>query len=337
MVSIWEVDNICLYPSELVSEEERISLEKMVTEAGLTLQPNHSDADLLIVFSDSDVLGLVQNGTKVPPVLVVETRGDSSFFAQQSFDNFAQVLQAISSSDYEVEHRLMLQIDIDGTMHWALNDIYIESSHPNTRMRYDLLVDNRSVFPDLDSANAVLFSTPTGSTAMGLNLGGLVIQHPSDVVQFLAVASRDVVGTRQILSATSLIDLEVLDTQFPLFVQVDSLRLQTDQRLFSIRKAGHTLPLVQLSADQRASLQQKLLNKISFEDTQDLTSSAKFILHVLQQNSTGMTVKEIMELTHLTNQKTLRTSLSLLVAKGLITRRGNLEDMREHIYSFSKL
>jgi len=296
-----------------------------------------SSVDFLLLFSDHELLSISPESEYLPPVIVLEVAGDHSFFSIANFDQLGYVLEAISQKQYHIENRTMLEIIIDQTPLLALNDIYLSSTVPNSRIRYDLIIDGVSVSDIPDSANALLISTPTGSTAMAMNLGGSLIYPDAAVFQIQAIASRNYVRKQQIISDDSTVEIEILDASFPLLIQMDTRRVELQQEIFQISKARTKFNFVQLDDPTSSpSLDRKLQYKLSFEDTADLTSSAKFILHVLQQEDRGLTVNDIGEITHLQNRKTLRNALKLLIEKGFVRRQENLEDLREFLYFFNK-
>ena len=58
---------------------------------------------------------------------------------------------------------------------------------------------------------------------------------------------------------------------------------------------------------------------------------------MLQTENKTLTINELIDITHIQNQKTLRTSLNLLMEKGFIKRRENLNDLREHLYYYNPI
>ena len=291
--------------------------------------------DLLLCFSDSDLLSAINTMCNFPKyILVVELPGDNSFFAQSTLINLKEdLLRIIESKTIQKDVRSLLKIEIENKQYLALNDIHISSSTINARLRYDVLVDSASIFSnEPDSANALLLSTPTGSTAMSLNLGGAVLHPQAGVFQFQAIASRNLLSNHYIIPDSSKINIEIVEAKFPIVINIDNYQMSTTSDNFTITKSNSNVVFLKLE-NERDMTQKKLSNKISFEDTQSLTSSAKFILHVLQNDrKKSFTVNELSEITHITNQKTIRNAIKLLMEKGLIKRKENLLDLREHLY-----
>lgn len=291
------------------------------------------ELDYLICFSDSDFLQIPRSSITAKNVFVVELPGDNSFFAELKLEHLIELENYLHKT--YTDKRWMLTIDTGKESYDGLNDVFISSMRTNTRMRYDFQIDSISRFEDYDSSNGILVSTPTGSTAMALNLGGSYIDPHAEVFQFQSIASRNYMARHQIIPNTKTLTLEILDTVYPILVQVDNFRFTTDSDHITITKSSNSLDLLRFDlGEQNETIDHKLQNKLSFEDTSDLTSSAKFVLHVLQSQDRAMTITEITEITHIQNDKTLRSALKLLMSKGFVRRKENLEDLREHLYYF---
>jgi NAD+ kinase len=324
--------------NQIEASIKRISTSQDLILAMITSNdPFPKDTDLLICFNDSDVLTVSRIYKSLPPTLVVEFPGDSSFFSQIVFDQLEWAVIKFVNKEFEFDQRNLLQLDIEGEESLvALNDIYIASSRVNKRMRYDLTIDGETLNADIDSANSILISTPTGSTAMSLNLGGVIIQPNAQVFQIQSIASRSNLARHQVISNDSIIHVEIIESVLPLSVDVDNYQFTTDKTIFIIKKAEKELNFIKFYAPETSrNIETKLINKISFEDTQSLTSSAKFILHVLQNENKPISTNKISEVTQIKNQKTLRSALNLLMQKGFVRRKANIQDLREYLYYFA--
>lgn len=329
--------------SEHFSDDEKLLLSKLTDDnpenliniSVDNLEETPELVDIVICFSDRQVLDLPKDRI-LPPIVVLELAGDHSFFAHFAFNRLEVVVTALFDREFDLDPRELLHMTIDDDAHYlALNDIYILSHRPNTRLRYDLILNESPLLDEIDSANGLLISTPTGSTAMAFNLGGSLIHPRTAAWQVQALAARNHLSRNHIIPSSGELHIEIIDTAFPLFIQVDSERIESECTTIIIQKADHVLNFVKFTTlEPMESLDTKLSQKLSFEDTIDLTSSAKFLLHILQQQDRGLSVNQLMEISHLQNQKTVRNSLNLLISKGFVRRVENLEDLREHKYFF---
>lgn len=339
-------EHITEYEEKLILETfDRVKLEQKIDLEAIRLEKNIrinlENIQFLLCFGDDDVLSISSQYKNPPKLITVELPGDTSYFAQIKLQQLEWAFERLNRNEYSIDPRdriLIFVEDADDSPLTALNDIHISSSVTNVRMRYDLLIDQRSIYPNLDSANGLLVSTPTGSTAMSLNLGGAIIQTNSEVFQIQTIASRNSLSRLLIVSNRSEIDVEVVETKMPIVVNVDNRRIQTHSTKFRIQRDPNHIVFIKLpNLDQEDTIQNKLENKISFEDTNSLTSSAKFVLHILRTADNPMTLTELSKETLIQNQKTLRSSLQLLQRQGFIRRKTNLNDLRSHLYYFDDM
>lgn len=296
-----------------------------------------SSYDLIICFSDNAVFDISQNYQDIPPLLCVELPGDDSFFAQCTISDLDECLSFYYFNREDIDVRSLLHMVVNGSEYTALNDIHISSSEVNSRMRFDILIKEKSLFDNAETANSILISTPTGSTAMAMNLGGPLIHNEAEVFQIQTIAPRNIYSSHFIISDSSKIQIELIEAKQPISIQFDNRRVSIKDTQFEINKSKNVAKFIRYEKNHNSSLSEKLINKISFEDTSSLTSSAKFVLHILQNDNRELTATEMSEITGIENQKTLRNALNLLMKKGFIKRKANISDLREFLYSFNDL
>ncbi len=296
----------------------------------------NSDFDLFLVIHDNDVLNIVREIENIPPLLCIELPGDNSFFAQVTMNDLSWALDQYIVNDFGLDLRSLIKLETSEKRFYALNDIHVTSSAINKRLRYDIRVDEESLYNDgSDSANAILVCTPTGSTAMSFNLGGAIINPHSSVFQIISIASRNITTSHQIIPQNSEIAIEITEAILPLVINVDNYQFKTNDTYFSLTRAPFEIAFIKFSLRNSIRLQNKLKDKLSFEDTQSLTSTAKFLLHVLKNNDKPVSINELINTTHIRNQKTIRNALNLLISKGFVKRRENYTDMREYLYYYN--
>jgi len=334
MITDYEIDQITNIFQNLRYERKKIELFQIESIDSFSIG---LDFDLLLCIHDSDVLNMVRDPTDLPPLLCIELPGDHSFFSQFALNNLQWALTEYLNDNYILDSRSLLLSKIGNESYTGLNDIHITSSAINKRIRYDIRINDESLYTDgSDSANAILVSTPTGSTAMSFNLGGAVIHPQALVFQIISIASRNITTHHQIVSQESTIEIEILEAIFPLVVNIDNYQFETHETLFQIKKAPELISFITfLEKNNNMKPQNKLKAKLSFEDTHSLTSTAKFLLYILKNLNKSCTINELIDTTHIQNQKTIRSALNLLISKGFVKRRENLIDMREYLYYYS--
>ena len=330
--------------NEFETNSFQVVLEKIISNKTLELEfikseTSHFDNsyDLCICFGDNAVFDIYQNYENYPPLVCVELPGDNSFFAQCTLNTLEDCLSHFYFNREDIDTRSLLHMNVSGTQYCALNDIHISSSEVNSRMRFDIQINGKSLFDNAETANSILISTPTGSTAMAMNLGGPYIHSEAEVFQIQTIAPRNIYSSHYIVSDNSNINIDLIEAKQPISIQLDNRRIRIRDTQFEFVKSRKVVKFINYDKIPNSSLSAKLINKISFEDTSSLTSSAKFILHILQNDNREFTATELGEITGIENPKTLRNALNLLMRKGFIKRKANISDLREFLYSFYEI
>jgi len=315
--------------------DDKITYEMLqLSDVDLNSDTRVQGSDFILLFSDHLLLQITRYAKYLPPLVTIELPGHHSFFAEMTLRHMQSLLNRLINQQYWIDERSLLTTEIDGIIESGLNDFYLSSTESNTRIRYELQLDGVDLFEDNDIANGILVSSPTGSTAMAMNLGGALIHPTSKVFQVQAEASRRNLTSHQIIPDTKILHISIQDAILPLLIQVDGRRYQTRQTNFQLKKAGHVIKLIRVEKPE-SGIQTKLDQKSRFEGIASLTSSSKFIFHVLQQQDRALKIQEIVGITQITNLKTIRSALKLLQEKGYILRKENWEDMREYLYYVS--
>ncbi len=99
--------------------------------------------------------------------------GRLGFLAQAKPDEVDYVFEKITSGEFRIEERLMLQTLAGGTSLLALNDFVIKGATFSRTSTLELYINDNFVSSYL--ADGLIISTPTGSTAYTLSAGGPVI------------------------------------------------------------------------------------------------------------------------------------------------------------------
>jgi len=98
------------------------------------------------------------------------------------------------------------------------------------------------------NADGLIVATPTGSTAYSLSAGGPILDPESGVLVITPICPHVLTNRSIIVAETSIIDIEVSDPDYPVFLTLDGrqpIRVKRGSTI-NIRKAKKTLPLAAL-------------------------------------------------------------------------------------------
>lgn len=114
------------------------------------------------------------------PILGINT-GRLGYLAQVE-PNELQYLDRLSSGEYAIQDRMLLEVRIDGTaeVRYALNDVVI--SKGELARLVDLDIESGGHPVGSYRADGLIFATPTGSTAYSLSAGGPIVDPAIDTI-----------------------------------------------------------------------------------------------------------------------------------------------------------
>jgi len=187
---------------------------------------------LLTLGGDGTLLrGARSLGGKPVPVLGVNL-GRVGFLTAGTSDQVDEALDRLAAGDYEVENRLVLGTDIVGangsrfSLPTALNDITVHKAGVARMIQLAVSVDGDGVGPY--SADGLIISTPTGSTAYSLSAGGPIIAPNVEAVVITPICAHTLAVRPLVISSRLTIRIEpIRDLTEDLLISVDGQQAMT--------------------------------------------------------------------------------------------------------------
>ena len=122
-------------------------------------------------------------------------------------------VECLFSGEYIIEERMMMDVAVGGVVLASLNEAALFSSETSKIAHFSLFCDGKKVI-DL-SADGLIISTPTGSTAYSLSAGGPVID-PSTALFCVTPVCPHALGSRPIIfSADSVLGVSGVTAAAP--------------------------------------------------------------------------------------------------------------------------
>ena len=201
-------------------------------------------------------------GAKQIPIIGVNM-GRLGFLANVTPDEIRATLDEVFEGQPEMEERAVIQLEADGGplegCPYALNDIAILKRDNAAMISIRASVNGEYLVTYL--ADGLVISTPTGSTAYSLSIGGPIIVPQSGILSVTPVAPHSLNIRPIVISDDSEIRLEVESRSHNFLAAVDgrSEKLQEGVTL-TIRKAPHKVRIVKRSGQRFFStLREKLM------------------------------------------------------------------------------
>jgi NAD+ kinase len=200
-------------------------------------------------------------GDKGNPILGINL-GSIGFLTEITSNNIERKLERVKRKDYVIEKRMSLQAEIQGLRDkklFALNDIVIDKGKV-ARLIHLHLYDNEE-FVCSYSADGLIVSTPTGSTAYSMAAGGPIINPKinaiiaSPICPFTLALRPMVFSEKDSLKV--IVESEHKEAMLTLDGQV-SIKLDSPSTIL-IHKARHSINLIKF---QERSFYQVLRTKL---------------------------------------------------------------------------
>lgn len=184
----------------------------MIGEKGLCLDQLSSQCDFLVsIGGDGTLISVVRRSFKYDiPVLGLH-QGTLGFLTDIQLSELENFLDDMKSSKYRIDNRMMVQGSLNLSSFVAFNDIVISRKSISSMISLDAKIDGKpfnSYYGD-----GVIISTPTGSTAYNLSVGGPLVFPLTEAFIVTPVAPHSLTQRPLVLPADFEIEFTIKDSQ----------------------------------------------------------------------------------------------------------------------------
>lgn len=201
-------------------------------------------------------------GPKQIPIIGVNM-GRLGFLANVAPEEIRKVLDNVYEGKYEIEERAVIQLYVDGkaleNYPFALNDIAILKRDNAAMISIKASVNGEYLVTYL--ADGLVISTPTGSTAYSLSVGGPIIVPQSGILSMTPVAPHSLNIRPIVISDEAEIKLEVQSRSHNFLAAVDGRSEKLSEGVtLTVKKAPHKVRIVKVYGQRFFStLREKLM------------------------------------------------------------------------------
>lgn len=234
-------------------------------EADKVIESNDFDADFIMsIGGDGTFLRTAgRTGRKQIPIVGINT-GHLGYLSEVSADDFDFLFAELSKGEYKVEQRTILEISTDAGValpnRFALNEVAIQKNASASMLRMETEVNGNRLGTYL--GDGLIVTTPTGSTAYNLSVGGPILHPVSGCFAISPIAAHSLTMRPLVISDSSTIEITTVSGRSQTFrVAIDgySVSFPIGSRI-TLKKAGHTVRLLQRNGHNFAcALRNKLM------------------------------------------------------------------------------
>ena len=209
-------------------------------------------SDLLVVVGgDGTILHVVgQLGEVIKPIFGVNV-GSLGFLTCANSSAYREAVECIAKDRINFSQRTLLEARIkvaekQTKKMTALNDAVLSRGELSRLVLLRTRVNGEALTEF--NADGLIVATPTGSTAYSLSAGGPILDPESGVLVITPICPHVLTNRSIIVAETSIIDIEVSDPDYPVFLTLDGrqpIRVKRGSTI-NIRKAKKTLRLAAL-------------------------------------------------------------------------------------------
>jgi NAD+ kinase len=194
------------------------------------------------------------------PIIGVNV-GRLGYLATISLDDVESAIIAIKERSYKIEERTMIEVAINDKKlnnHFALNEVAIQKKE-TSMIKIKTYIDD--VFLNTYWADGLIISTPTGSTAYSLSVGGPIVIPGSENFVLSPIAPHNLSARPLIIPDKSVIRCKVESRDSKVLASVDNNSYVVDSDIeVIVKKASHTIKIASVEkSDYFSTLREKLL------------------------------------------------------------------------------
>ena len=204
------VDYLKAHNIEVFLEER--SSKMLNIENGIKLDELCQKVDFLVsVGGDGTLLSVVRNSFKHNiPILGVHL-GTLGFLTDIVYEELPKFLIDFINDNYRIDNRMLVECQVDDKIFVAFNDVVISRKTVSSMIKLDAKIDGTSF--NSYYGDGVIISTPTGSTAYNLSVGGPVVYPLTEAFIITPVAPHSLTQRPLVMPADIEIEFKIKDEQ----------------------------------------------------------------------------------------------------------------------------
>ncbi len=187
--------------AKMINEDQGKSLEEICEEVDI----------LLSIGGDGTLLSAVRSSFKYDiPILGIHM-GTLGFLTDIVFEELPSFLNDLMDDNYRIDNRMLVECKIADKTYVAFNDIVISRKTVSSMLKVSAKINGESF--NSYHGDGVIISTPTGSTAYNLSVGGPIVYPLTEAFIITPVASHSLTQRPLVMPAEIEIEFKIKDSQ----------------------------------------------------------------------------------------------------------------------------
>lgn len=205
--------------------ENNIAQKLDYRNEGFSREVIYADSDIIIVLGgDGTILNIARQSSKYQVPLFGINLGHLGFLAEAEISDMYHSLQKLITGDYFIEKRMMLEASVDGSgldikELTALNDVSVIKGMHSRMIAFSVFINDS--FFELYSADGIVISSPTGSTAYSLSAGGPIVSPDLRVLIITPICPHTLHNRPIVVSGEDEVRIEICEDSPEIMLSVD--------------------------------------------------------------------------------------------------------------------
>jgi len=197
--------------------EYKVNIIHQINDYNIKSYTDVSDIDddtdvVFVIGGDGTLIQAARDISKADIPIIGINMGHLGFLSEIEPGNLRESLEMIINGDYKLENRIMLSGDVyrgNEVVYKdiALNDVVISRADSLKVIDFDIYVDGE--YLNHYTADGVIVTTPTGSTAYNLSAGGPILEPGAKIMAITPICSHTLSNRSVVLSADSVVEVKV--------------------------------------------------------------------------------------------------------------------------------
>ena len=225
-------------------EEEAKSLNLPTVNS---VKPQEIDF-LISMGGDGTILRLIHNHPEQKAPILGINLGHLGFMADVPLPDLIPSLEDLINGAYTIQERIVMEgICTDGKRCFAVNEMVIHRAKNPSLIDLSIHVDGS--YLNTFSADGIIFSTPSGSTAYSLAAGGPILSAEVEAFVITPICPHTISNRPIVLMPNLTIEVQYQSPYDPVEITYDGISRynMATSEVFTIRRAERTVKMVKLN------------------------------------------------------------------------------------------